>query len=179
MHKIITKENVLNESYLEYLHKTTSSNNFPWHFLIDSANNIKGSLSLEKNYSWSHILFRDGQETSYTYNLFYPAVLQIFECLNLKNKKIIRLRLGMTTAYNEKLIHNSHTDFQFKHETILLYLNDSDGNTIFYDKKNKIIQEVEPKKNKIVYFDGLIPHSSSKPYKNTYRIVLNINITDI
>ena len=179
MHKITIKENVLNESYLEYLNKTITSNSFPWYFLIESANNKKSPTTLEKKYSWSHILFQENRESSYTYNIFYPAVLQILESLNLKNKKILRLRLGMTTAYNEKLINNSHTDFEFEHETILLYLNDSDGNTIFYDKKGKIIKEIQPKKNKIVYFNGLIPHSSSKPYENTYRIVLNINITDI
>ena len=57
-------------------------------------------------------------------------------------------------------------------------MNDSDGDTYFYDKENKIIDSVTPKENRAVLFDGSILHSSSKPIEFSRRIVLNINLVE-
>ena len=68
---------------------------------------------------------------------------------------------------------------------ILFYLNDSDGDTYFYDEHQqefnndrKIIDSVTPKANRAVLFDGSILHSSSKPVSFARRISLNINLVD-
>ena len=49
---------------------------------------------------------------------------------------------------------------------------------IFFYKKDKttIRKQITPEQNKAVLFNGLIYHASSKPIKNMYRLVLNINI---
>ena len=54
-------------------------------------------------------------------------------------------------------------------------MNDSDGDTIlFKDDKKTEIKRITPKKGRIVFFDGLIPHCSSPPTKN-HRAIVNIN----
>ena len=68
-----------------------------------------------------------------------------------------------------------HTDLTHPHWVCLYYVNDSDGDTIFYlnDKKTEI-KRVSPKKGRIAFFDGTIPHTGGVP-SNSTRTVLNIN----
>ena len=177
---ISVKDNILSESIISGLSKKVSQSDMPWYFQVDSAFNIDKANKLHKNYSFSHGIFKDGQTTSNLSNLFYQSTLLIMQSFNIDiNKKTItRLRLGMTTSYGEEIINKPHTDLvNEEHEVILLYLNDSDGDTYFYEDE-KIIKQVTPKLNRAVYFDGKILHSSSKPTNNTYRIVLNVNIKD-
>ena len=95
-----------------------------------------------------------------------------------KTYNVVRLRWGMTTTLNKIHKHNPHIDMPIPHKVILFYLNDSDGDTNFYNKEHKIIDSVTPKENRAVLFDGSILHSSSKPIKFARRIVLNINLVE-
>ena len=84
----------------------------------------------------------------------------------------------MTTSINKAWKNEPHIDMKEKHKVILFYLNDSDGDTYFYDKDHNIIDSVTPKENRAVLFDGSILHSSSKPVEFAKRIVLNINLME-
>ena len=68
---------------------------------------------------------------------------------------------------------------------ILYYVNDSDGDTVIYkeryigtDKPQTLteLKRIEPKRGRVVVFDGLHYHSSSNPRKNSYRCVINFDI---
>ena len=49
-----------------------------------------------------------------------------------------------------------------KSKVILYYVNDSDGDTLFFDNKDKlnIIKRVSPKKGRVVHFDNNKLHAS-------------------
>jgi hypothetical protein len=51
------------------------------------------------------------------------------------------------------------------------YVNDSDGDTIFKDSKEKIT----PKANRLIIFDGSLLHTGSSPKNSKTRILLNSN----
>ena len=66
---------------------------------------------------------------------------------------------------------------------MIYYVNDSDGDTIFFNEKHTgtidnskktISQRITPKKNKCIIFDGLQYHAGSTP-KNSHRMFININ----
>ena len=80
--------------------------------------------------------------------------------------------------------NSPHVDFSDEHKTMLYYVNDSDGDTIFYNENYKTIknsksfsvdQKVNPVMGRAVLFDGLKFHSSSPPFLNDRRVVININ----
>ena len=76
-----------------------------------------------------------------------------------------------------------HIDFTTPHMTMIYYVNDSDGDTVFFKEqfngmnvndKKTVSQRVTPKKNKCVIFNGLNYHTGSVPSISN-RIILNIN----
>ena len=60
------------------------------------------------------------------------------------------------------------------HKVFLFYINDSDGDTFFFNNK-EIFKRITPKKNRLVIFDGNIKHAGTHPIKSEKRIVLNID----
>ena len=73
-------------------------------------------------------------------------------------------------------LNNPHVDSKHPHKVILFYLQDSDGETYFYNDSNEVIDSVTPRENRAVLFDGNLLHSSSKPVNFARRIVLNVNL---
>lgn len=58
----------------------------------------------------------------------------------------------------------------------LYYIDDSDGDTFFFDDEWNIIQRVTPKAGRMVLFKNEVYHASSPPQQNGGRIVLNTNV---
>ena len=74
------------------------------------------------------------------------------------------------TAYD-----SIHVDLDFPHYVCLYYINDSDGDTVFFEKDQKTeIKRVTPKKGRIAFFSGDIYHCTSTPSKN--RFIYNTNL---
>jgi len=91
----------------------------------------------------------------------------------------IRSRADMTVYNPEKYKHGIHIDIPLKHITCIFYINNSDGNTIIYDyNKTIIIKEIEPVENRLLIFDGNLPHTGHSPSKNKFRILINMNFFD-
>jgi len=176
---IKTIYNSVSKSNFKLLKNSVNSDTFSWYYLQDSAFGNETDDKSIFNYSFYHVLFYDDKINSNYYNLFNSCALEIKDKFKLDEYKIFRLRLGLTTAYGKPIIHNPHIDDpDIEHKVILLYLDSSDGDTYFY-KDKKIIESISPEENKAVLFDGSLYHSSSKPFKNSKRIVLNINLIKI
>jgi hypothetical protein len=178
MNEIIKIENFLPKKFHDEIKNFLFSYDFNWHFL----NSVTFKNTKNKNsFGFSHEVFQkyENYQSEY-FNFFWPITYQIPS----KNEiEIIRIRIGMQTklSINENLIDDPHVDFNFSHKTLLYYVNDSDGDTIFYSKNNfnKIIFQNTPKENTAIIFDGLIYHSSSHPTNTSARIAININYKEI
>ena len=60
--------------------------------------------------------------------------------------------------------------------TAIYYINDSDGETLFFNKTGtEIIKKISPKQGSMVYFNNKIPHAGQPPKNNNYRSVINFN----
>jgi len=197
--KLKILDNVLSDSVLTSIQERIDGPEMPWQFIENSASDdVKLIKQTPLNYSFSHPVL-NWIYTSPTihhkkpipplYDMTYSMSLILKDLFEVeKTYSIFRLRWGMTTTIDKLHRHTPHTDMNMAsadgidvylpHKVILFYLNDSDGDTYFYDKEHKIIDSVTPKGNRAVLFDGATLHSSSKPIEFAKRTVLNINLVD-
>jgi hypothetical protein len=153
-----------------------------------------------KDYSWYHVAFEDGQPRSNISEMLENAIIVCLDKANIEIEFLKRIRIGLMTATETPYRHLPHTDQTFPHMTGLLYINDSDGDTHFYNKRfdyddaklpyaeyeekympHMIEQNVEfsltPKANTVAIFPGDVFHSSCTPTQTRYRLAINFNFT--
>jgi hypothetical protein len=184
-------DNFLTKSYHEKILEILSGPDFVWGY----NDSITGSLErhmegrvLEtphlNEYGFSHSLWRENHGPDSNYSSFIePMLLQILEVANCD--LIFRARADMVTWSGGKdFIYPAHIDFPFPNVATIFYVNESDGDTIFYNervgdvanyKDLKIYDRVSPKANRLVLFDGDLLHTGSSPTKFKQRILINSN----
>lgn len=118
--------------------------------------------------------------------------------LDINQIKRIKLNLQTKSYYPSKGKYNfPHIDYNNENiknsYTILYYLNDSDGDTYFFNEKIPhwpnftdddihnltIRKQIPPKKGRIVMFRSDIMHAGSHPIENDSRMVVNYNLYPI
>ena len=120
------------------------------------------------------------------------AIKQACQKANVSIGELLRIRWGLILRDNTIKVSHPHVDdYINKHMGAILYLNDCDGDTIFYDRKfnpnldeSIIVDEelpikikVTPKRNRVVIFEGWTYHSSTTPYEHQLRYNINFNFT--
>lgn len=164
----------------------------PWYYYQDiSGCNIQSD---NPNYfpsgGFSHVAFRDGIINSSFYKDFInleKITHDIFNSLKIEINEILRLKLNLTTpipGYKPNNFCTPHVDLPFSHYVLLYYINNSDGDTIFFKTSDtshntnfEILTRIRPKKGSCVLFDGSIFHTQSNPIVSPIRLNLNINVT--
>lgn len=166
------------------LHSICLSPKFYWQFLNDSTfpnGNLTISENRIKKYpSFCHLAIMNGESKTKIVPPIISIIKRISDEGNLNVDSIHRVRFGMyLPIINSSLHNNIHTDMEEPHTVCLYYVNDSDGDTFFFDDDNQIIERITPKKGRMVIFDGSILHASSMPVQSDYRISLNINYINV
>ena len=92
-------------------------------------------------------------------------------------RDVILGRIYITVPHNtDQKNYEPHTDLPYKHMVVLYYVNDADGDTVFFDNNNNnIIKSVSPKKGRAVSFDGSILHGGGIPTKGP-RCIVNYDL---
>ncbi len=176
----------LEKDFKDFENAIVYNGDFPWFLAFDSDktvhddHNIKKSENVIEYLQFVHILFKEGETepNSDYYKLFEEKLPYIMSKLKLNNIEVLRAKLNLQTQFtnNKPHFHNTpHIDAHYKHNVFMLYLNDSDGDTVFVDDNKNIIKRVTPKANRVVVFNGMNYHAGSHPYQSNKRIVLNVN----
>ena len=101
----------------------------------------------------------------------YPCVTALVRAqLNVVPETGTKMKEGFHTDYQYKDIRNADVERMSPHAVGLLYLNTTNGPTIFEDG-----EEIDCVENRLVIFDGLRPHTSSSCTDKRVRIALNTN----
>lgn len=125
--------------------------------------------------SFTHIL-KSSPKLSPHLETFSYIPIAVCEHLKMFLKDIYFARIFLTMPYKTQLEYaNPHTDLVMPHWVVLYYVNDADGDTVFFDKNKNIIERVTPKKGRIVFFKGNIMHGGGIP-KEYPRAVVNFDI---
>lgn len=172
-------DNVLPYSLADEIELMLTDDNFPWYYVPDvtySADKIGKFIP-----GFQHRYYNPDEGVT---SSFFPLVSCIphivFNKLNYDvTPKVIRCKsfLQLPLIRDNKYEHNSrHIDLPFPHTVCLYYANDTDGDTFIYDNQNKtLIQQVTPRKNRVVIFDGMCYHASSLPTIHK-RIIINFDV---
>ena len=83
---------------------------------------------------------------------------------------MVRARALLYVNQGKQIVHEKHIDYKFPHKTAVFYVNTNNGYTEFEDGT-----KVESVENRIVFFDGSIPHNSSTCTDQKIRSVISVN----
>tara|TARA_Y100000114_G_C11744302_1_gene320756 strand:- start:365 stop:943 length:579 start_codon:yes stop_codon:yes gene_type:complete len=177
----------------QHIENILTHSNFPW-FLSEVRGQTTTDRDIKKlkkikfkninlikeSTQFCHIFYRyDEYERNLKHSSQHVLIDTILDKLKTNNK-IIRAKanyLPQSYSFNKKNFNTPHIDFEeINHKVILYYVNDSDGDTFFFNKKGNIIKKIKPKKNRCIIFDGDVFHASSNPIKSKDRIVINIDL---
>ena len=190
MDTIYTHLNILDDA-LTKEHQTEirtlmESDNFPWYwndylvaYLIGSENKSLGQLT--------HGFLNDGKVMSPHFDKMKVIVDAFIEKTGIKLKTINRFKANLnpkTIITREELKAGYHRDlgdieydseaeeFYSKFISMIYYVNDSDGDTIFFDSDGKETR-VSPKEGRIVWFPSYSLHGGTPPEVSKKRIIIN------
>lgn len=111
----------------------------------------------------------------------------------VQGKTLLRSRCDMTVCTSKKTMHIPHVDFEDPYVpniTTIFYITDNeDAETVIFDKKIrssedkrkldlsdlKIVEKIDPKRNRLLFFDGDQLHTGHSPSKENRRILINSN----
>lgn len=188
MKDVYIVENVVSSLVQEIIKDEIFSLSFPW-VLLD---NITYSDDKESTYyGLNHtFLARDRGTLTPIFPYLLPIVTGCVERMGLtyemKNIEAGRVFLQLPMG-TESRQNTPHVDMLSPHWVFLYYVNDSDGDTVFFEKsspwdtkleygeeKFTEIKRITPKQGTCIVFDGSIYHASSSPTKNK-RCVINFD----
>lgn len=160
---------------------------FPWGFLqdmshVEERSNIEGAKVAPVQHGFETVLYliEEQRENQYT-ELLWPFINTIMYH-EQSNIRLLRVKAGLVLP-SDGVIY-PHVDFSFPHKSLVYYVNDTDGDTVFYKEHFTghdsvpetftVEERISPQQGRAVIFDGLQYHSTEYP-TNHHRTFLNIN----
>jgi len=173
-----TIENFLTEEQEQKIHNLTIDPNFPWFYtpgtIVEVQSGVQSNTVCENGIN--PLQFVHGIDLNHCQyiNVITPVLNQLSIEFQ-SNIRILRCKFnflpkGTSSSYHYPHIDDSEEDVR----TAIYYVNDSDGDTYFFDNKLNITNTISPKKGRMVLFDSNKFHSSSSPIDSQHRIVMNI-----
>ena len=184
---IIVVDNFLPVERQEELKNLFLNSLFPWYYKSTlSQNTKKTNFDSAVAPGFGHVFFNDDGVVSN----YYDAIANIPElAVNNTpfsfNKMIYArtfLQMPLTTTHG---ITNPHIDVTgLSHGVCIYYVDDADGETVIFDKTShnsdqdfsnmRILQTINPRKGRIVLFDGSRYHANILPQRGP-RCIINFD----
>ena len=173
-------DNFLPKVYQDSLESLLLGGSFAWYL------NLRTSIPRDfaKNTTtdspqFTHTFFDNGQVYSDHFNFFTPILHHLMLTENIDTTEIMRIKANLNIPvvdYPKGHHYVAHKDFPKNtgHITALYYVNDSHGDTKFFDLDEKVTDSVSPKKGRLVYFNGDTHHAGCPP-KDNVRCLINFN----
>ena len=186
--EIIVIDDLLSPSHFAFMVEAVKSNRFPWHYLSNTHTYEDEYLPYAHGFiHWMHEPPEFDAEPSIYLNVFSPALYVMVDAVGLRFDRLLRARVNLTLQSPEQIPGYPHVDWNNDEDYLsaLFYLEDSDGDTLFYDYKcvagkstkdpslGQVTKRVTPKANRGVVFNGHIAHSATLPLSNPTRTVVN------
>ena len=185
-------ENFLPQKLADSIENTMAASKldafFPWFYnpqtVLAEYAMYKGENAID-TFQFVHMMYNsaDNSASSYHSEIAIPIVWFI-ENHGISVNNLYRVKANLMTRqpYDSQNFNTPHTDLTTNGMVGLYYVNDSDGDTVFFEERYKkdyvydkltIANKVTPKKNTMVFFDATQFHASTPPVENDYRCVIN------
>ena len=186
-------DNVLPQPLFEFVKEDIKHT--AWDYIETTVDGGKEDTK-SKDYSFAAAVFSDGEQLSYDSYLWVSVFYNLLDKFGFEYDDLVsllRIRKGLIPNIGEEHVHGAHVDYDFKHYTILLYLDtvERGGETILYKNKRsqkwrdqfqqlesetlEVDQKAASIENSAILFDGLRFHSSSSPLDKNTRTAINFN----
>ena len=159
------------------IEKTFFNRNVLWKF--DKSTLKPGTFCTNKNsidcHQFVHSVFIENQIVSNPgeYNLCLSILNELIDFKIKINRIKVNLNTNLTNykKENHQPIHIDDTSENMN--SLIYYINDSDGDTLFFDEKENVINRVSPKKGRAVLFNSNIKHAACNPIIYDCRMIIN------
>lgn len=179
-------ENFLPQSYQDELESVLTRYDFPWYY---QPNITTGKPKInDERFKYSHGFTHQFYHQEHgVQSSFYGLVQTLLHFVPEKYKVqgYYRLKANLTVpveGWNKDTVQEPHVDMPIPHLVCLYYVNDSDGDTFFFDQMFDeraepndftVYKRIAPKKGTAVIFDGLRYHGSNCPIESQSRFIIN------
>ena len=120
------------------------------------------------------------------YNTIMGMLLGFADAHNIAVERVLRIKINMVMQDSDAPLgshHMPHIDSDGDHSVFLYYVNDSDGDTVFFKdwfngstpELTEVVKSVSPKRGRAIIFNGLQYHASSSPREYKTRCVINVD----
>lgn len=177
-------DNFINHTYHKEILNNLESPYTDWYYQKNLS--IGDDEGNPKSFGFNRWYFdENGWRPSPAVDFLKPLVFNIMDQVN--SVQPIRVRADMTMQSDDNHKHQVHIDYPTPNITTIYYVNETDGNTIFYEERTNdtekrydiknltIKDEIEPKPNRLVIFDGFQLHTGCSPKNYSNRILINSN----
>jgi hypothetical protein len=186
-------DDILNQSEKDHIENFLRDNKFAWHlgtdenhYTVAASNTVAdGNENTKEKTLLCHIFYLAGQRNSLNYELSDFIFSKFLFHTNHPFKELIRSKanLQLRSSASDRNYHSTpHVDYEYDHYVLLYYANDTDGNTVIFDRQYgepkttyNIIKEVEPRKGRFLFFNGKYYHAARSPTNNELRLNVNFN----
>jgi len=169
-----------------------------WKFLMDNTCDYNAKMGIKYRkflnpfeFDISPSISSNIQKNQKLLNLFYPIIEKTCNHIEFNLEIIYRCIAGIQGVQvirKESKISTIHINQKQPHLVLLYYVNDSDGETILFDKtindiedpsmmyldekyQFNVVNKIMPKKGRILLFDGRTYHAASSPTKGMRCII--------
>jgi hypothetical protein len=191
---MIIYDDILETPESDHIEKFLKDPKFPW-FFADTEN----SSTVHPEYSQldrdsntrettllGHNLYQNGTQQSINYKISDFILDRFISRANISFTGLVRSKVNLqfkSADLDRTNYTTPHVDSLTPHFVLIYYVNNSDGNTVIFNRtigQDKldycIIKEVEPKKGRFLLFDGKHYHAAKFSLLSDVRINVNFNI---
>ena len=160
------------------LYNLVTSGNFPW-YLNDKTvytSDVYDETRFAECDIMTHVFILAANKNSENVHLPVKMFEMFSERSGIEFKRILRAQANMVMQKKLDKPSPPHVDTPHKHYVFLVYLNNSDGDTILFNDDMEEIKRITPKRGRFVVFDGSIKHAVGVPINTKHRVVFNYNL---
>ena len=187
-------DNFLPKHLENNIEQRLTASDFPWYYNDHTTGNYKQTMAISDNIKdyqqWIHLFYSyDNSESEFISfkNSEFTHIIDrlkdgIQSYMGWTSPHLYRIKANFQFPFPDnkpEYFNQPHCDFEDSEfiTTAIYYVNDSDGDTLFFDNETElnIIDKVTPKKGRLVMFNSTTLHAGQHPIKSNRRIIINLN----